>query len=30
MGAEPYDYDVLAVGLGIRYSFGSEEITLPE
>ena len=30
MGAEPYDYDVIAVGLGIRYRFGTDEITLPE
>ncbi|MBT8067518.1 MAG: MtrB/PioB family outer membrane beta-barrel protein, partial [Gammaproteobacteria bacterium] len=30
MGAEPYDYDVYAVGLGIRYRFGSNEISLAE
>lgn len=28
LGAEPYDYDVWAFGLGIRYSFGGGEITL--
>lgn len=28
LGAEPYDYDVVAVGIGIRYRFGTEEITL--
>ena len=28
MGAEPYDYDVYAVGFGIRYRFGNDEITL--
>jgi hypothetical protein len=30
MGAEPYDYDVYAAGIGIRYSFGDGEITLAE
>ena len=30
MGAEPYDYDVYAAGIGIRYSFGDDEITLAE
>jgi MtrB/PioB family decaheme-associated outer membrane protein len=30
MGAEPYDYDVYAVGLGIRYRFGNNEISLAE
>ena len=28
LGAEPYDYDVVAVGIGIRYRFGTDEITL--
>lgn len=28
LGAEPYDYDVFAFGIGIRYRFGTEEITL--
>ena len=27
-GADPYDYDVYAAGIGIRYSFGADEITL--
>ena len=30
LGAEPYDYDVWAVGLGFRYSFGGGEITLAD
>ncbi len=30
LGAQPYDYDVYAVGVGIRYSFGTDEITLAE
>ena len=30
LGAEPYDYDVYAVGIGIRYRFGADEITLAE
>lgn len=30
LGAEPYDYDVYAVGIGIRYRFGASEITLAE
>ena len=30
LGAQPYDYDVYAVGLGFRYRFGSDEITLAE
>jgi MtrB/PioB family decaheme-associated outer membrane protein len=30
MGAEPYDYDVYAVGLGVRYRFGTGEISLAE
>lgn len=30
LGAEPYDYDVYAVGIGIRYRFGVEEISLAE
>jgi len=28
LGAMPYDYDVLAAGIGVRYSFGADEITL--
>ena len=28
LGAEPYDYDVVAFGIGIRYRFGTEEISL--
>ena len=28
MGAEPYDYEVLAVGIGIRYTFGAQELSL--
>ena len=28
LGAEPYDYDVYAAGIGIRYSFGKDEISL--
>ncbi len=30
LGATPYDYDVVAVGIGIRYRFGENEITLAE
>jgi MtrB/PioB family decaheme-associated outer membrane protein len=30
MGAEPYNYDVYAAGIGIRYRFGKDEITLAE
>jgi MtrB/PioB family decaheme-associated outer membrane protein len=30
LGAQPYDYDVWAVGIGIRYRFGGGEITLAE
>ena len=30
LGAQPYDYDVYAAGIGIRYSFGDDEITLAE
>lgn len=30
LGAQPYDYDVYAVGIGIRYRFGDDEITLVE
>ncbi|MDJ0886632.1 MAG: MtrB/PioB family outer membrane beta-barrel protein, partial [Desulfobacterales bacterium] len=30
LGAEPYDYDVVAFGIGIRYRFGTDEITLVE
>lgn len=30
LGAEPYDYDVVAFGIGVRYRFGTEEITLAE
>jgi len=30
LGAQPYDYDVYAVGIGIRYRFGDNEITLVE
>ncbi len=29
LGAEPYDYDVWALGVGFRYSFGSRDISLP-
>ena len=28
LGAQPYDYDVYAVGVGIRYRFGDETISL--
>jgi MtrB/PioB family decaheme-associated outer membrane protein len=28
MGAQPYDYDVYAIGIGFRYGFGQSEITL--
>ena len=30
LGAQPYDYDVFAFGIGIRYRFGTEQITLVE
>ncbi len=30
LGAQPYDYDVYAFGIGIRYRFGTDEITLVE
>ncbi len=30
LGAEPYDYDVWAIGLGVRYSFGGGEIELAD
>jgi hypothetical protein len=30
LGAQPYDYDVWAVGIGLRYNFGGGEITLAE
>jgi MtrB/PioB family decaheme-associated outer membrane protein len=30
MGAEPWDYDVYAVGIGIRYRFGVSEISLAD
>lgn len=30
LGAQPYDYDVYAVGIGIRYRFGVDQITLAE
>jgi len=30
LGADPYDYDVLAAGLSVRYRFGAGLITLPE
>ena len=30
LGAQPYDYDVYAAGIGIRYRFGNDEITLAE
>ena len=30
LGAQPYDYDVYAVGIGVRYRFGDDEITLVE
>ncbi|MGI9248751.1 MAG: MtrB/PioB family decaheme-associated outer membrane protein [Woeseiaceae bacterium] len=30
LGAQPYDYDVWAVGIGIRYRFGGGEITLAD
>ena len=28
LGANPYDYDIWAVGVGFRYNFGGGEITL--
>lgn len=30
LGAEPYNYDVYAVGIGFRYRFGTSEISLIE
>ena len=30
LGAEPYDYDVYAIGIGIRYRFGDDEIQLAD
>lgn len=30
LGAQPYDYDVYAVGIGLRYRFGEEAITLAD
>ncbi len=30
MGATPYNYDVYAIGIGIRYRFGTDEISLAE
>ena len=30
LGAQPYDYDVYAVGIGFRYRFGDADITLVE
>jgi MtrB/PioB family decaheme-associated outer membrane protein len=30
LGAQPYDYDVYAIGIGVRYRFGNEEISLVE
>jgi hypothetical protein len=30
MGADPYDYDVYAIGIGFRYRFGTDEIMLAE
>ena len=30
LGAQPYDYDVYAAGIGIRYRFGDEEIALAD
>ena len=30
MGADPYDYDVYAVGIGIRYRFGVEKLELAD
>ncbi|MCH9695949.1 MAG: MtrB/PioB family decaheme-associated outer membrane protein [Gammaproteobacteria bacterium] len=29
LGAQPYDYDVWALGIGIRYSFGNPNISIP-
>ena len=29
LGAEPYDYNVWAIGIGFRYSFGAGDIALP-
>ncbi len=30
LGAEPYDYDVYAFGIGIRYRFGEDQIKLAD
>jgi MtrB/PioB family decaheme-associated outer membrane protein len=30
LGAQAYDYDVYALGIGVRYRFGAEEITLAD
>jgi len=30
LGAQPYDYDVYAIGIGFRYRFGDADITLVE
>lgn len=30
LGAQPYDYDLWAIGIGIRYSFGASEIALTD
>lgn len=30
LGAQPYDYDVYAIGIGVRYRFGDGEVTLAE
>ena len=30
LGAQPYDYDVYAVGIGVRYRFGDGDVTLVE
>ncbi len=30
LGAQPYDYDVVAFGIGFRYRFGTDEIALVE
>lgn len=30
VGAQPYDYDLWALGIGVRYSFGAREVALPD